>query len=1297
MNTGATHVPSFGSRFDLRQRLGEGGFGVVYLAYDRRRRTRVALKELTRVEPRSLARFKNEFRSLVDVVHPNLVTLYELFFEEGRWYFTMEYVEGVSFLSYVWGGGAQVKGHGTGPGVEGSASSRDLGPRTENASTLLVEPARNLPTDDSGNVPRVRAAPQAGVYDEARLRSALAQLAAGVEALHRSGRLHRDLKPNNVLVSPEGRVVLLDFGLVLSLGAVEDDKHWEMAGTPAYMSPEQVRGGILAPPSDCYAIGVMLFEALTGRRPAEALASGKPVGGESPRDSSTPDALSPKTLVPEVPSDLDTVCAALLSEEPGKRPSASEVRARAFRPETDSVHGSRAPSSSLRHQEAEGNLFLGRDAELQVLEAAFRKSEAGEASLVWVKGPSGIGKSALLAQFLARVRSARPETLVLWGRCHQQESVPYKGVDAAVDALCRFLERITPEERGLYMPQDFLRLAQVFPVLVSLATGSSPQDSAEPAHTALVAEGPLEAWQVRRRAFAAFRELLGRIASVRPVLLGLDDLQWGDDDSGALLSELFRESGAPSLCFVGAFRGEEAGESPLLSRLMRENTGDLTLPSAVHIALGALPVEDSSRLAAQLMGARRDRALLVERIVRVSEGNPFLLGELTWCLQQSSAEEPLADEALVSHLVELRIASQTPAARRMLELVALSGVPVDTEVLHAATSRAEGETAALVALLAARLVRIQPMGKGEGVECYHDRIREAVLGRLESRIRRGHHQALARALEERPDADPEVLARHLREAGNRSGALGWLLLAARRAGQTLAFDRAARLYAEAQRLLPPGSSERVHLLRQQGEALDGAGRAAQAGHVFLETAALVPPAEALELRMKSAELLLKGGHYDEGLSVTEEVFRALGMAFPRGRIDAYVQAAWEVARLKVRGIGFVARPEAERSPAQLQISDACFAVAEPLQAVDPVIGFVLALRSTWHGLRSGDPFRASRALALHCVQTSLLDPLSEAPKEALAQAARLAHQSGDPLLLAYVSLASGTAAFFRGAFPQALTDGLEAERLFQQVGGGMQWESSTTALLVLSALQWLGRWGELAERFPVFLRNATDRGDLYGAAVISGAYGAYPGLAADDLEHIERDLVIFQVRHAPDLRFIPAGYEVISRAYLGLYRGEPEVVLAALRARWPELRRQGFTSVPLLVIELSYLRACANIMVLSRESSRLARVRLRQEIQRGLSALTRSGLPVGRALAGLLQASFHLAEQRTAAGLAGLARAVPAMDALGLTLHVATADYRRGDGMGGVEGRGLARKAADAMCTLGIRNPGRLTAALVPG
>ena len=169
--------------YRLLRELGRGGMGVVYEAVHSIRGNRVALKMLPQVDGARLYRFKREFRSAADLSHPNLIGLHSLLADGAQWFFTMDLIEGVDFLDYV-------------------------------------RPS--------------------GELDLPRLRSSFSQLVLGVMALHRNHIIHRDLKPSNVMVTHDGRVILLDFGLVVELeqpGLTQSTD--KIAGTPAYMAPSK--------------------------------------------------------------------------------------------------------------------------------------------------------------------------------------------------------------------------------------------------------------------------------------------------------------------------------------------------------------------------------------------------------------------------------------------------------------------------------------------------------------------------------------------------------------------------------------------------------------------------------------------------------------------------------------------------------------------------------------------------------------------------------------------------------------------------------------------------------------------------------------------------------------------------------------------------------------------------------------------------------------------------------------------------------------------------------------------------
>jgi serine/threonine protein kinase len=222
-------------RFVIERQLGEGSMGAVYLAFDRERRARVALKTLRRVDASGIYRFKREFRALADVSHRNLVSLHELFSEGTDWFFTMEYVEGQDFISYALGETRRV--HDASP-----HRTRELhmGGRTRAKGMEVLFPSP--------------------LKQPEHARDVLSQVTLGLMALHTAGQLHRDLKSDNVIITADGRAVIVDFGIAFELNP---DQHSTLEGgvfgTPAYMSPEQAAGLPLSEAADWYSLGVMLY------------------------------------------------------------------------------------------------------------------------------------------------------------------------------------------------------------------------------------------------------------------------------------------------------------------------------------------------------------------------------------------------------------------------------------------------------------------------------------------------------------------------------------------------------------------------------------------------------------------------------------------------------------------------------------------------------------------------------------------------------------------------------------------------------------------------------------------------------------------------------------------------------------------------------------------------------------------------------------------------------------------------------------------------------------------------------
>ncbi|HQU47284.1 MAG TPA: AAA family ATPase, partial [Pirellulales bacterium] len=235
--------------------------------------------------------------------------------------------------------------------------------------------------------------------------------------------------------------------------------------------------------------------------------------------------------------------------------------------------------------------FVGRHNELAELSRAFARVRAGQTSVVLIEGESGVGKSALAHRFLEEL-PADAQAVILAGRCYEQESVPFKAFDKLIDTLTRYLGGLPEIESAALLPRDILALAKVFPVIEQV-----PVVAHSPSRRAQVPDQR----ELRRRAFAALRELLARIGDRRPLVLLIDDLQWSDADSANLLNELLEPPDPPLFLMIGTYRSEDTARSACL-QLLRAAEASESGVSRTRIALGPLTQEEGVELAVRLLG-----------------------------------------------------------------------------------------------------------------------------------------------------------------------------------------------------------------------------------------------------------------------------------------------------------------------------------------------------------------------------------------------------------------------------------------------------------------------------------------------------------------------------------------------------------------------------------------------------------------------------------------------------------------------------------------------------------------------
>lgn len=1070
-------------RFRLLETLGAGAFGAVYRAEDRERGTTVALKTLHQVEAESLLYFKNEFRALQDLDHPNVVHFHELHEADGEWFFTMDLVEGTDFRSYV---------------------------RPE------------------------------GCLDPARLGEAMRQVATALHALHGAGLVHRDVKPSNVRVDATGRAVLLDFGLVTPSRSDQE----ALVGTPSYMAPEQARQAPVGPPADLYSLGVMLFQAWTGELPIAGHAVHVVVRKQMA------DAPSLGHVDPNAPPELVALCDALLHREPEARPSAEELMAafaegllegvvpsppsarratvasivdpdeetRTATP-TEATPISARAMAEVRAAAAEAPadpLFVGRQAELTLLEGALRRTREGAFAAVFIEGESGVGKSALVRAFRSRV-----DGVVLSGRCYEHERVPYKAFDGIVDALSRWLRRRTADDVERLLTPEGTLLDRVFPVL-----GQVPAIAVGGGFRA-----PKSGLELRDLCFRALADLLDALAEESPLVLTIDDFQWADADSLRLFEVLAERSRV------------------LLLATLREPTEPITALADAweRLPLSRLGPRDARALAEAMAPAGVDPATLAEQ----AGGHPLFIAELAQHLEQRSGG-PIDLRAAI----RARIEGLEREERDLLFGAAIAARPLPPSVSARAAEVPVGQLSRrLKALRLASLVRTSPDAEDPRLECFHDQVRGAALSLLDEGARSTWHRRLAVTIEARSRAsDAEALALHWREAGERDRAADHALVAARAAAKKLAFDRAADFFLQALERSRDWAAQRpLHV--ELADALRQAGRGAEAAEHYLTATREADGTEARRLRALATQTYLQSGQLDAGLELAEGLLREMDMAIPKGPKRALASLLWHRARNAMRGLGFEPRSEEAVPDETLEKVDTVSTMGTALAMADFIRGADFQARAVRLALDCGERKRVARALASEgaTLSTSEAPPMAKG-RALLERAEALAESIGDPETRAWVDLSWGTAHLNQFDFAPALERARRADEVFRNECTGVPWELSTAHTIITMCLWSMGRYRELALVAPQVLREARERSDVYGSTTIttSGAYAMYigedraeAGIDAVRTAMAEWGQPPFQLQHFLELE---------AMTELEVYGGGP-AALERLRAAWPDLRR----------------------------------------------------------------------------------------------------------------------------------------------
>ncbi len=1201
-------------RFAVKRLLGSGAFGSVYEIWDRELKVSVAAKVLHKHQASTLLRFKQEFRQAVEFHHENLVRLYELFSESEHWFFTMELLEGSHFLEHI---------------------------RPEGAACLVD-----------------------------RLRPALVQLVRGVRALHESNRLHRDLKPRNVLIEVNSRVVLLDFGLLIDMDRACDPS-MTFAGTPVYMSPEQANRLPLTQASDWYAVGVMLHEALTGRLPPSI-----PPAKGTPHPSSLAGA----------PPDLADLCQRMLQHDPAARPSGEEI---------EDILKVRSSLSSLPIRVSSGSTFVsvkesfvGREKQLSALEAAFDEVQEEGLRVVLVGGLSGIGKSATIQEFIRRQKARRRDLVFLAGRCHEFESVPYKGLDELVDQLSRYLRQLPDAHVEALLPREACLLPELFPVMSSVAA---------------IARAPVRIETIpdeqerRQRTFAALAELLGRLSDRRSVIIWVDDLQWSDRDSCTFFADLSTSTRCPPLLLVLSYRSEDAETNSTLLYFHQFLQNQQAPVKWRMIALSELEAHESQAFVDEIWKALPPLVSEVrDSILKEGGGHPLFLQELTH-RAKTRADFVLGEDTSdlrLGTILKQRVADLPYCAREALNFICIASQPLSPAVLVKAAPESLGGARGdvLNLLLYEKLARVS--GSGDRLlEPYHDQIRSAVTDILSGDTRRDLHARLAAAYATESPIEHQVLVTHHKAAGNLAATYESALKAAALAEQQLAFDRASRFYQIALETAP-APDRQADLYLKLGGTLGKAGRGHDAACAYLESATRNPE-RSFELKALAAHQLMRSGHIDAALALVDELAAKCHIAPIKSRRNALIRIVLGRIRTRLlfaRGIRKIRSKapslEERRRLDLLRIGAVELRIADPLQSDCYQVEYVE------EALRNGDAIHMSGALAVEAgIKASQGD--AEKALGLLKAAEDLAIASGSMNAVGTTYLARVYLDYQLGRLEEGIAHAEEAVTFLRSHCTGVTWELTTAYTLLFGFQGWTGKIKGMRESLAQLFKEGAARGDInveVSLRLLSLNHYAY--LSADEpaecLSDSRKSLDQWSNKSF-HLQHLGALYTVVETyLYLGDYHAAHEELLSnwdalsrSLIMRWANLRTMSW-----------FLRGRVLLACWLEEPTN---ARLSREIERCSRRLERIQFPWAHPMNQVLQAGLALGRGNRTQALKDLKTASEGFKDVGIFGYASTCRYLAGRLLADQEGQHLVDEAMSFWKSQEVRNHQAFMKMLLPG
>ncbi|HEX2268259.1 MAG TPA: protein kinase, partial [Pyrinomonadaceae bacterium] len=808
------NVPSLGAilrdRYRLDSELGRGGMGTVYRATDLELHREVAVKILSGQTSDGRERLIREARAAAALNHPHIITIHDVGEAGGLPFLVMELV---------------------------------AGPRLSQAK----------PTE-LGRVVEIAA-----------------QICAALEHAHANSIVHRDLKPDNVLLSGASgtsNVKLADLGLALPAHGARISRAGVIVGTAAYMAPEQALGQPVDGRSDLYALGVLLYELTTGRRPFT---------GDDPLTIVSQHVhapvVPPRVLRPDIPRALEAVIVRLLAKDPAQRfATAAETRAAllaALTAEDEAASTEAASAVAILDALSRGRL-VGRATELAEARELWNRAREGRGHAVLLSGEPGAGKTRLAREIT--IQAAVDGALVLTGGCYEYEATtPYLPF---VEAFRRWVREEQNDDKLREILGDAAtQIAKLAPE-IETRLGPFPERHQLAPH------------EERLLFFDAVAQVFSNIARRQSLLFYADDLHWADRGTLWLLGHLLRQLRNERVLIVGAYRETELDRAhPLAKSLVDWNRERLI----TRIVLRRFSESETGDQLSALLGEDVSGEFAVV-VHRETEGNPFFIEEVLKALIESGAVRRESgrwsrcdmDQLLIPQSVKEAIGHRldrvSQECNELLRLGAILGKVFTFDELNAAAE--QSEDALLDALDEATGAQLIAPTSSDSFTFTHDKIREVLYEELNPIRRRRLHRHVAESLEKNCDKHPcavEKLAHHYIQAGDHERGLQYAKQAAAEARRLFAFDEAIAAYerardcAEALGLV----AEQLEQEEEMGEVYMLHGETVLAGEHFERALALATDqATRVRLQCQAASSLVSTGN-TRGLEYLREALQVL--------------------------------------------------------------------------------------------------------------------------------------------------------------------------------------------------------------------------------------------------------------------------------------------------------------------------------------------------------------------------------------------------------------------------------------